>query len=155
MLHSSLKHDHSTGTWSCSADVTITQLSAIAASNGTITSPNYPRSYSKNLNCQWQITVPTGKKVKLSFVHMDLEYRSSCSYDYVELRNGFNPYYSRIIGRYCGTTIPSPKYSSSNKMLVKFNSDYHRSGTGFKANWKAVDYGGENTDNCKFVLHLF
>ena len=131
----------------------------LTASNETnprtsIHSPNYPNSYPNNINCIWTITAPPGKKVKFTFNRMVLEYyNAACTADYVELRSGLNSYSSRI-GRYCGSTPPTARYSSGRYMWVKFHSDQSSTFSGFSANYEAVDYGENPADNCKFSCIL-
>ena len=104
----------------------------------SIKSPNYPDYHPENIDCVWQITAPPDKKIKFTFIHMALEWDSKCDYDYVELRNGLDSYSSKI-GRYCGSTPPSARYSSGRYMWVKFHSNSNKNLKGFIGNFEAVD----------------
>ena len=140
----------------CSPNVTGTQHITLTVRNETILnppiqSPNYPDSYPNNIDCIWRITVPSGKRAKLTFTQMVLEVSSSsCNADYVELGSG---HYSYIgwIGRYCGSFPPSAQYSSGRYMWVKFHSDGSATKAGFSAIFEAVDYGA-NTENREFTV---
>ena len=40
----------------------------------TISTPNYPRNYPNNANCQWYIRAPDGKGLKMVMTAFNLEY---------------------------------------------------------------------------------
>ncbi|XP_056290732.1 cubilin [Pseudoliparis swirei] len=109
-------------------------------SEGIIISPNWPNDYAHNRQCIYLIRLPAGERVSLNFTHMSLETHGSCSFDYVEVRDGrleSDP----LIGKYCGTTLPAPVVSSSNSLWVRFKSDSSVSHAGFRALY-TVDCGG-------------
>ena len=135
---------------SCSPNVTGYQYITLTGSSGTIQSPNYPSSYPNSMDCVWKITAPYGKEVNLTFTHMSLQYMYSCTADFVELRDGLTSYSSRI-GSYCGSSLPSPKYSNGRHMLVRFHSDGNVTSAGFAANFEAFD-STRYTDNCKWNI---
>ena len=39
----------------------------LTGESGEFKSPNFPRNYPNNVECNWEITVPEGKKVHLRF----------------------------------------------------------------------------------------
>ena len=85
-------------------------------------------------NCEWIISFSDGYKIKLDFIHFDLEYQSTCQYDWLEIRNG-NASTSPLIGsRRCGDIIPGPVLSSGNQLYMKFSSDGSKSRSGFEIN---------------------
>ena len=123
-------------------------------SSGMLYTPNYPIPYPSNTNCFWTITVPVGRRVKLTFEDFDLEKRNvytGYSYckndknidvqrDYVELRDG--PWSSsREIGIYCGNKLDIEFYSTGHQMWIKFHSTPSalRQRKGFKAHFEAVE----------------
>lgn len=138
-----------TDTTICSPYVTGTQIITLTASNGSIQSPNYPRQYPANIHCVWRIIAPNGRKVKLTFTFIDIEYSSSCNDDYVELRNYWQ--YSVIGWRYCGLFPPAAKFSDEREMSIDFVSDASNSGKGFRAVFEAVDqdYNEPTSQSCK------
>ncbi|XP_025936151.1 complement C1r subcomponent [Apteryx rowi] len=116
---------------------------------GEIRSPNYPRPYPNNNISNWDILVPKGYVVKLTFRHFDLEPSESCFYDYVKITAD-----KKNLGRYCGqlgsTTGNHPGIkefvSKGNQMHLAFHSDFSNEdhGTvipyrGFLAYYQAVD----------------
>ncbi|XP_062450097.1 complement C1r subcomponent [Rhea pennata] len=116
---------------------------------GEIRSPNFPRPYPNNNISNWDILVPKGFVVKLTFRHFDLEPSESCFYDYVKITAD-----KKNLGRYCGqlgsTTGNHPGIrefvSKGNRMHLAFHSDFSNEdhGTvipykGFLAYYQAVD----------------
>ena len=45
--------------------------------------------------------------------------------------------FGTVLGTFCGNTLPEPVTSSSNRMWVKYRTDYSVSGTGFHAAYSA------------------
>ena len=41
-----------------------------------------------------------------------------------------------LVGRYCGSTLPSSYLTSSNQLWVNFKSDGSTRGSGFRATWE-------------------
>ncbi|XP_054478628.1 cubilin [Anoplopoma fimbria] len=101
-------------------------------SEGIIISPNWPNDYAHNRQCIYLIRLPAGEKVALNFTHMNLESHSTCTFDYVEVRNG-RMETDPLIGRYCGSSLPAPILSSSNFLWIRFRSDSSVSRAGFRA----------------------
>uniref|UniRef100_A0A3B4A878 CUB domain-containing protein n=1 Tax=Periophthalmus magnuspinnatus TaxID=409849 RepID=A0A3B4A878_9GOBI len=109
--------------------------------NGQIQSPNYPDDYQSNKACVWKISVAEGFHVGLSFQSFEIERHDSCSYDYVELRDGASEE-SPLIGHFCGYEKPDDIKSSSNKLWLKFVSDGSVNKAGFSANFFKAACGG-------------
>ncbi|XP_019644750.1 PREDICTED: tolloid-like protein 2 [Branchiostoma belcheri] len=107
----------------------------IKKESGQIQSPNYPDDYRPNKECVWRITVPRGYNIGLTFQAFEIERHDTCSYDYVEVRDGLDEEYSDRLGRYCGYITPDDIKSSSNTLLVKFVSDGSVNKAGFSASF--------------------
>uniref|UniRef100_A0A8C5HD89 Cubilin n=1 Tax=Gouania willdenowi TaxID=441366 RepID=A0A8C5HD89_GOUWI len=99
---------------------------------GIIISPNWPNNYNHNRQCIYLIRLPVGEMVGLNFTHMNLESHSSCTFDYVEVRDG-SLETDPLIGRYCGSLLPAPIISSANSLWIRFRSDSSVSRAGFRA----------------------
>lgn len=56
---------------------------------GEIHSPQYPRPYPPNLQEQWDLSVPEGYQIRLTFTHMDIEASAGCYYDALTVRVTF------------------------------------------------------------------
>lgn len=49
--------------------------------HGTVTSPLYPKPYPGNVYVEWELAVPKGYRIQLSFTHLDIEPSDDCYYD--------------------------------------------------------------------------
>lgn len=107
------------------------------ASNGEITSPNYPDNYDTRTNCHYYITVPENEKILLTFNEMDIENSPSCNYDFIRVRDGGDDTVP-VLGKYCGKVAPNPKMSTGNKLYIRFRSDDRQTKKGFRLSWNAV-----------------
>lgn len=69
---------------------------------GEIRSPNFPDSYPSNSEVTWNISVPEGFKIKLYFMHFDLESSYLCEYDYVKVSGGIRGRTNEQVGHVFG-----------------------------------------------------
>uniref|UniRef100_A0AAQ4PGY7 Cubilin n=1 Tax=Gasterosteus aculeatus aculeatus TaxID=481459 RepID=A0AAQ4PGY7_GASAC len=106
-------------------------------SEGIIISPNWPNNYAHNRQCIYLIRLPVGETLALNFTHMNLESHSSCTFDYVEVRDG-RVETDPLMGKYCGSSLPAPLLSSSNSLWIRFRSDSSVSLAGFRAVYSVV-----------------
>ena len=118
-------------------DQRLCRLREFTTDMGVITSPDYPNQYDHGINCGYKITVSPGKKIIAEFQAMDTEF----NYDFVEFYDGSSPYVTSL-GKYSGSTLPRPVYSSSNNLYIRFNSDVSGTGTGWKLTYRTVDVLG-------------
>lgn len=108
----------------------------LSGEKGSFTSPNFPNYYPPDVLCQWTITVPEGKAVKVSFNKFLLgepgqESSKACNKDYVEI-NG-----KKICGEKPIKTVTET--SNNNKMTITFFSDKSYVDRGFDAVFEAID----------------
>ena len=106
--------------------------------SGVFTSPNFPASYPNNAQCTWQITVPRGHHVMLTFLEFSLE--PGCFTDHVDIRDGVSSA-SPLKGTFCGGLKPPVMYSSGQSLWVHFVSDEDFTHEGFQAEYQAVAIG--------------
>ena len=94
--------------------------------------------YPDNIRCEWSITIPDQiLQVKLSFNTFDLEECHECKCDYVEVFDNIGA--KRIsFGRFCGSVLPGPFFSSEQTLSVVFKSDHGDSSSGFTASYSPV-----------------
>ncbi|KAK6190396.1 hypothetical protein SNE40_002276 [Patella caerulea] len=100
----------------------------IEAETGTFSSPNYPNNYPNNQRCTYTIIVPVGSTIQLTFTAFDTEennFGAGC-FDYVTIDGG---------AEMCGTNVPNPVSSESNRITVIFSSDYSQVRRGFSASF--------------------
>lgn len=57
----------------------------IIRKSGTISSPNYPRAYKTNIECEWLIEVDYGYSVVIEFLDIDIEVTDQCEFDYIRV----------------------------------------------------------------------
>ncbi|KAK1174071.1 hypothetical protein AOXY_G4351, partial [Acipenser oxyrinchus oxyrinchus] len=99
---------------------------------GSINSPGYPGNYPPNRDCYWTISVNPGLLITFSFGTLSLEHHDNCNYDYLEVRDGSSET-DALIGKYCGSELPAPITSTSNRLWIKFKSDASITKGGFRA----------------------
>ena len=103
--------------------------------SGQLKSPGFPNNYPNNKICYWTITVPFGFSVTLDFETFEVSQNAPpCQYDYVEIRDGGN-LTSKILGKFCGNTLPGSIRSTGNQLFVTFHSSASYSRKGFSASF--------------------
>ncbi|XP_078621462.1 procollagen C-endopeptidase enhancer 2-like [Branchiostoma floridae x Branchiostoma japonicum] len=118
---------------------------SLTSQHGVITSPDYPAPYPADTDCTWNITVPRGQVVLLTFDRIDLnpfpDAPEKCYLHKIEVYNGTDEA-ENLMGRFCGQTPPPALMSGGDVMIVKFllnrwprNDELF---TGFSASFKAV-----------------
>ena len=66
----------------------MTEISTLTdgnASEGYITSPNYPKAYSSNIDCRLTIQVTAGKRSYLRVLSADMPQKQDCSGDHLKI----------------------------------------------------------------------
>nr|XP_006642451.2 PREDICTED: complement C1s subcomponent-like [Lepisosteus oculatus]XP_015193363.1 PREDICTED: complement C1s subcomponent-like [Lepisosteus oculatus] len=113
---------------------------------GEVQSPGYPNPYHPSLNESWDLVVPQGYTLNLTFRHIDIEPSHDCYYDTLMVMFG-----KRFLGRFCGHNYvskddPSDSYSvmsPGNSLCLVFKTDASTPGphrySGFLAFYQAVD----------------
>ncbi|KAJ8272484.1 hypothetical protein GJAV_G00089640 [Gymnothorax javanicus] len=112
-----------------------------------LTSPGYPMVYFPSQKCVWVIQAPQPhQRILINFnPHFDLEDKD-CKYDYVEVRDGGEET-DPLVGKHCGKIAPNPIVSSTDKLLIKFVSDYETHGAGFSIRYEIFKRGVECSKN--------
>ena len=113
-------------------------------SSGFLSSPNFPNNFPQYSRCVWNIRVPSGYIIKVSFHHFDLgpsSYRSRVTIINVTSADGRNQF--QLYGR----SLPDPVYSVGNSMQVIFTSLTERS-SGFNASYEAITYESGRSSCC-------
>ncbi|XP_031805220.1 deleted in malignant brain tumors 1 protein-like [Sarcophilus harrisii] len=102
--------------------------------SGKIFSPNYPKQYSNNTNCFWDILVSSNFVVTIVFGDVDLD--ENCDMDFIEIYDG--PYQSSPrITRICGNKRGTFR-STTNFLSVRFSSNSGNSKRGFQAHYFSI-----------------
>ncbi|XP_066475312.1 mannan-binding lectin serine protease 1 [Tiliqua scincoides] len=111
---------------------------------GEIQSPNFPDSYPSDSEATWNISVPDGFRIKLYFMHFDLESSYLCEYDYVKVESE-----DQLLATFCGREATDTEQTPGQQAIVSpgsylsltFKSDFSNEErfTGFDAHYTAVD----------------
>ena len=108
--------------------------------SGFFSTPNFPSNYPQYSKCTWNITVPSGYIIKLSFLYFRLEpYRyMPCFHARVTVTNvasddGYQPF------MLCSQSLFHPVYSVGNSVQVIFTS-LRSQYPGFNATYTAITY---------------
>ncbi|XP_069473581.1 mannan-binding lectin serine protease 1 isoform X3 [Ambystoma mexicanum] len=111
---------------------------------GTIQSPRFPDSYPSDTEVTWNMTVPVGFRIKLYFLHFDLEPSYLCEYDYAKVEAE-----GLVLGTFCGKESTDTEQAPGQQeilspgptMSLTFHSDFSNEErfTGFDAHYTAVD----------------
>lgn len=113
----------------------------LTADSGSIESPDYPLSYSSNLNCEYRIIVSQGSAIQLVIVALNLETPTNgqCLFDYIQIWDAETDA-GRSFGRFCSLANNANGVitSSSNRLLVRFVSDATVNQGGFKINYQTL-----------------
>ncbi|XP_076010741.1 uncharacterized protein c1s.2 [Genypterus blacodes] len=114
--------------------------------HGEVHSPEYPQPYPPNQVVRWDLSVPVGYQIQLTFTHLDIEASGDCYYDALTVLSG-----QTILGKFCGQKNSAdgnhpgnqPMLFLSNKLTLIFQSDdtnpeIHQN-IGFSAHYQAID----------------
>ena len=119
---------------------------SIDASSGNISSPNFPNNYDANRICTWNITVPSMKIIKLTFLNFTLVAgeNDDCAGAAADSARVFITNVASHGGKpndfeICGQKLPSPVYSEGNFIQVRFESHTGPVNKGFNATFEAID----------------
>ena len=107
----------------------------LTSPKGSFTSHNYPNNYDNNMNCSWLITVDKSSAITLSFFTFQLNWGDS-----LRIYDGSSTS-SHLIMDVSGQSLPPPFNSSTNQVLLVFNSDYYYTASGFNAFYYEVIHG--------------
>ncbi|XP_078449693.1 CUB and sushi domain-containing protein 3 isoform X2 [Lampetra fluviatilis] len=91
--------------------------------SGTVYSPGFPNEYPNFQDCYWLIMVPPGNGIFLNFTVLQTE----PVYDFITVWDGPDQRAPQL-GLFSGNTAMESLYSTSDKILVKFHSDFSTSG---------------------------
>ncbi|KAM7394398.1 hypothetical protein PAMP_021203 [Pampus punctatissimus] len=107
---------------------------------GVIKSANWPMNYKANAECMWNVVLPFGKNLTLTFTDFDLEakdfltskcYDNIMVYDIDSMTNALIQKH----GSFCGTQLPRTIQTKGNRLMIRFHSDLFTEAKGFRAYW--------------------
>ncbi|XP_045491488.1 LOW QUALITY PROTEIN: cubilin homolog [Colias croceus] len=104
---------------------------------GEIFPPLYENKYQDNLLCDYKIQTRGDTKIRITLKSFNLERSFRCTYDYLAIYDGPSSD-SRLVGKFCGTTVPKTFTSTSNSLFIQFKSDQSVSSQGFKISYESI-----------------
>ncbi|XP_063055195.1 complement C1r subcomponent-like [Engraulis encrasicolus] len=119
--------------------------------HGMVTSPLYPKPYPGNVYVEWELAVPKGYRIQLSFTHLDIEPSDDCYYDSLMVI-----YDQKVLWKFCGQANSADGnhpgneaiLAPGNRLRLIFQTDEGNPGLhkplGFSLFYQAVD-----VDECK------
>ena len=108
----------------------------LSKSSGFFSSPNFPNNFPQYSRYSWNITVPSGYIIKVTFHHFELGSWSSGAHvtiTNVASDDGRQPF------QLYGWSLPDPVYSVGNSIQVIFAS-FTEQYSGFNASYMAITY---------------
>ncbi|XP_017555843.2 cubilin [Pygocentrus nattereri] len=106
---------------------------------GYLKSPGWPAVYPHEVDCIIVLRAPQNSSISLFFDSFDVESHPSCNFDFLEIRNGSTAS-APLLGKYCGSTLPSPIFPRSNELYLRFQSDFSAARNGFEITWTSSPY---------------
>ncbi|XP_027870779.1 CUB and sushi domain-containing protein 1 isoform X2 [Xiphophorus couchianus] len=120
--------------WNASTPLCIVPCSGnLTERRGTILSPGYPEPYPNSLNCLWRIHVSEGAGIQIQVMTFATEH----NWDSLEIYDGGDMTAPKL-GSFSGTTAPALLNSTSNQLLLHFQSDISVVAAGFHLEYKTV-----------------
>uniref|UniRef100_A0A672HFZ3 Discoidin, CUB and LCCL domain containing 2 n=1 Tax=Salarias fasciatus TaxID=181472 RepID=A0A672HFZ3_SALFA len=112
----------------------------LGPSSGTLSSLGYPRTYPNTSVCEWEISVPRGKRILFRFATLDIE-DGDCQVSYLRLYDGIGPGRSEIV-KHCGlgVNIREPVESAGSQVTVQFMSGIHHTGRGVYLSYSTTEH---------------
>ncbi|TNN02757.1 hypothetical protein fugu_010244 [Takifugu bimaculatus] len=113
---------------------------------GEVRSPLYPQPYAPNLQEQWDLHVPEGFQIRITFTHLDIEASAGCHYDALTVL-----FDGKVLGKFCGNENSAdgnhpgsePLLSPGNTLTLIFKTDStnpeRHQNVGFLAHYQAID----------------
>ena len=105
---------------------------SLVGPSGDIKSPNNPNVYPSNAYCRWKVSVPSDKKVMVTFN----SFKTQKNYDVVEIFDGVSRQEITVLsGVYSNPVVIT---SESNAIDIKFVADGSDESDGFSATFQQV-----------------
>ena len=105
-----------------------------AGAQGVVSSPNFPGNYPNEFQTTETIQVDAGLVLKLEFTSFDVEYHDACMYDFLAITEKENI----LLEKHCGSSLPPVIISSTNKVNLRFETDWSVTDKGWKLKWTAI-----------------
>ncbi|XP_074087702.1 ovochymase-2 [Macrotis lagotis] len=124
----------------------------LSGPEGQLRFPRHPHQfYGSDELCIWTVRVKRQMHIWLNFSHLDVEFEEFCRQDSLSVYS----LEDRLIGKFCGTVVPSPIFISSSSIRLKFVSDATEYGTGFVLTYQALKPNHSSDSGCVALTVLF
>ena len=110
----------------------------LTGSSGFFASLNFPNNFPQYSRCIWNITVPSGYAIKLTFHQFELGRYYHNRAALVAITNVASDDHRQPFQLY-GQSIPSPVYSVGNSIQVIFSA-FSEQHSGFNVSYTAITY---------------
>ena len=115
----------------------------LTGDKGVVVSPNFGSGpYWSGDTCLWEVRTTPSKRIRLGFQVFKIHWSPDCSRDRLIIYDG-SSVLSRILGTFCGSSLPLPVTSTINVLLLKFVSDPSpktADDVGFMAIYGTIEY---------------
>uniref|UniRef100_A0A915DCG2 Cubilin n=1 Tax=Ditylenchus dipsaci TaxID=166011 RepID=A0A915DCG2_9BILA len=103
----------------------------------SISSPEFPHLSPNSLNCQWTLSSPPGRRLKLTIdpITFNLQTSDNCDDDYLEIYDGASIHFP-LIGKYCSADPPSTIFSSGSHLHLHYVTDSDIQSLGWNATFE-------------------
>lgn len=102
---------------------------------GSIRDGSGTNDYANGCNCQWQISVPEGKRIKLFCDSLDTE----PNMDFIWIFDGTATLPENLIAKFSGHSLPPVITSRSSQVLIWFVTNEKATGKGWSIRYQAVE----------------
>ncbi|XP_068113667.1 tolloid-like protein 2 isoform X1 [Hyperolius riggenbachi] len=96
-------------------------------------------NYPVQSNCDWVIVAEDGYGVELIFDTFEMEENLDCTYDYMEIYDGYDSTAPRL-ARHCGSGPPEEIYSAGDSIMIRFHTDDTINKKGFHARYTSTKF---------------
>ena len=103
--------------------------------DGILTDNSGIDNYANNCTCQWQLTAPKGKRIRIDMLEMDTE----PNVDYIWFFDGERTLQERLLAKFSGTEKPPIIESLTHNLLVWFLTDTVKTEKGWKLKYSLVE----------------
>uniref|UniRef100_A0A674EWD2 complement subcomponent C1r n=1 Tax=Salmo trutta TaxID=8032 RepID=A0A674EWD2_SALTR len=86
---------------------------SLPALHGVVQSPQFPQPYPAALSQQWDLSVPEGYQLQLSFTHLDIRPSANCYYDSLTVL-----YDKKVLAKFCGQENSAVGHHPGNRPLL-------------------------------------
>ncbi|KAJ8727243.1 hypothetical protein PYW08_015640 [Mythimna loreyi] len=96
-------------------------------------------TYQNYQTCKWLLIAPEGMHIKITWNRFDLEDMPSCGSDYLELLEIDENNENNVLGKFCGNHAPPALTTSTNRLMINFESDGSIRSSGFSMSYTFLD----------------